>query len=290
MIVAFPAGASSDLVGRIIVQKVAEQTGQQVLADNRPGAGGNLGLQMTAKAAPDGYTIGIATASIAVSPSLYNNLGYDPVKDLAPVARLTTIPNVLLVHPSVPAKTLPQFIAIARSTPGKLNYGSGGAGTTNHLANELLKYLAKINLVHVPYKGVTQAMMAMMTGEVDEVVMPVSTALLQIRTGKVRALAVLTEKRIPTLPDVPTGIEQGVKEFIMPVWYGMFAPAATPRELIGHLNREIVRALQSPEVRERLTAMGVDPWPGTAEQLGELLKAEIARYGAVARSAGLQKQ
>ena len=290
MIVAFPAGASSDLVGRIIVQKVAEQTGQQVLADNRPGAGGNLGLQMTAKAAPDGYTIGIATASIAVSPSLYNNLGYDPVKDLAPVARLTTIPNVLLVHPSVPAKTLPQFIAIARSTPGKLNYGSGGAGTTNHLANELLKYLAKINLVHVPYKGVTQAMMAMMTGEVDEVVMPVSTALPQIRTGKVRALAVLTEQRIPTLPDVPTGIEQGVKEFTMPLWYGMFAPAATPRELIGHLNREIVRALQSPEVRERLTAMGVDPWPGSAEQLGELLKAEIARYGAVARSAGLQKQ
>ena len=290
MIVAFPAGASSDLVGRIIGQKMAEQMGQQVIADNRPGAGGNLGLAMTAKSAPDGYTIGIATASIAVSPSLYNNLGYDPLKDLAPVARLTTIPNVLLVHPSVPAKTLQQFIALARKTPGKLNYGSGGAGTTNHLANELLKYLEKINFVHVPYKGVTQAMMAMMTGEVDEVVMPVSTALPQIRSGKVRALAVLTEQRIPTLPDVPTGIEQGVKHFTMPLWYGMFAPAGTPRELVVHLNREIVRALQSADVHERLTAMGVDPWPGTPEQLGELLKSEIARYGAVARSAGLQKQ
>jgi tripartite-type tricarboxylate transporter receptor subunit TctC len=290
LIVAFPPGASSDLVGRIIVQKVGEQMGTQVIADNRPGAGGNLGLGLAAKAPPDGYTIAIATASIAVSPALYANLGYDPVKDLAPVARLTTIPNVLLVHPSVPAKTLQQFIDLARRTPGKLNYGSGGAGTTNHLANELLKYLAKINIVHVPYKGVTQAMVAMTSGEVDEVVMPVSTALPQIRSGRVRPLAVLTEKRISVLPDVPTGIEAGVKSFLMPLWYGMFAPAGTPRDIITRLNREIVKALQSSEVRDRLTAMGVDPWPGTAEELGELLRTEIGRYGAVARSAGLEKQ
>ena len=290
LIVAFPPGASSDIVGRMIGQKMAEQMGEQVIADNRPGAGGNLGLGMTAKAPPDGYTIGIATASIAVSPSLYKNLGYDPVKDLAPVARLTTIPNVLLVHPSVPAKTLQQFIGLARKTPGKLNYGSGGAGTTNHLANELLKYLEKIDIVHVPYKGVTQAMVAMTSGEVDEVVMPVSTALPQIRAGRVRALAVLTEQRIPTLPDVPTGIEAGVKNFTMPLWYGMFAPAATPRDIIARLNREIVRALQAPDVRDRLVAMGVDPWPSTAEELGVLLRSEIARYGAVARSAGLPKQ
>jgi len=290
MIVAFPAGASSDLVGRIIGQKMAEQMGQQVVADNRPGAGGNLGLGMTAKLPPDGYTIAIATASIAVSPSLYKNLGYDPVKDLAPVARLTVIPNVLLVHPSVPAKTLRQFVELARKSPGKLNYGSGGLGTTNHLANELLKYLEKIDLVHVPYKGVTQAVVAMTSGEVDEVVMPVSTALPQIRAGRVRALAVLTEKRIPSLPDVPTGIEAGVKDFTMPLWYGMFAPAGTSREHVARLNQEIVRALQSPDVRERLTAMSVEPWPGTAEELRDLLRTEIERYGAVARSAGLPKQ
>jgi len=190
----------------------------------------------------------------------------------------------------VPAKTLRQFINLARSRPGKLNFGSGGTGTTNHLANELLKYLEKIDIVHVPYKGVTQAKTAMMGGEVDEVVMPVTTALPQIRTGKVRALAVLTEQRIPALPDVPTGKEAGVDGFTMPLWYGMFAPAATPREIVSRLNRELVRALESADIRERLTALGVEPWPGTAEQLGKLLREDIERYGAVVRSAGVPKQ
>jgi tripartite-type tricarboxylate transporter receptor subunit TctC len=290
LVVPFPAGASSDIVGRMIGQKISEQMGQQVVADNRAGAGGNLGIAVAAKSAPDGYTILIATASIAVSPALYVNPGYDALKDLAPVARLTTIPNVLIVHPSVPAKTLRQFIELARTRPGKLNFGSGGAGTTNHLANELLKHLEKINIVHVPYKGVTQAMTAMMGGEVDEVVMPVTTAIPQIKAGKVRALAVLTEQRVPHLPDVPTGIEAGVKGFTMPLWYGMFAPAATPREIVSRLNREIVKALETADLREKLTALGVDPWPGTAEQLGGLLLKDTERYGTIARSAGLAKQ
>src|SRR5688572_24622437 len=286
MVVPFPAGASSDIVGRMLGEKLSEQLGQPVLADNRPGAGGNLGIGFTAKAPPDGYTIVIATASIAVSPSLYAKLGYDPIADLVPVARLTSIPNVLLVHPSVPAKTLRQFIELARKQPGKLNFGSGGAGTTNHLANELLKHLEKINIVHVPYKGVTQAMVGMMGGEVDEVVMPVSTALTHIRAGRVRPLAVLTEQRIPSLPDVPTGIESGVAGFTMPLWYGMFAPAGTPAPIVSRLGREIVKALEAPDLRERLTALGVDPWPGTAEQLGQLLREDIGRYGEIARSAG----
>ena len=290
LVVPFPPGASSDIVGRMIGEKLSEQLGEQIVPDNRPGAGGNLGIGFAAKSAPDGYTMVIATASIAVSPSLYAKLGYDPLKDLAPVARLTSIPNILLVHPSVPAKTLRQFISLARAHPGKLNFGSGGAGTTNHLANELLKHLEKINIVHVPYKDVTQAMIAMMGGEVDEVVMPVSTALVHIRSGKVRPLAVLTEQRIPALPDVPTGIEAGVAGFTMPLWYGMFAPAGTPREIVSRLSRELVKALQTPELRERLKALGVDTWPGTSEQLGELLRAEIDRYGQVARAAGLQRQ
>ena len=290
LVVPFPAGASSDIVGRMLGQKLFEQMGEQVVPDNRPGAGGNLGIGVASKAAPDGYTMVIATASIAVSPSLYVNPGYDAVKDLAPVARLTSIPNVLLVHPSVPAKTLRQFINLARASPGKLNFGSGGAGTTNHLANELLKHLEKINIVHVPYKGVTQAMVAMMGGEVDEVVMPVSTALAHVRAGKVRALAVLTEQRIAALPEVPTGIEAGVKGFTMPLWYGMFAPAATPREIVSRLSRELVKALESADLRERLTALGVDPWPGTPEQLAELLRADIERYGVIARSAGLRRE
>ncbi|HEX2825013.1 MAG TPA: tripartite tricarboxylate transporter substrate binding protein [Burkholderiales bacterium] len=290
LVVPFPAGASSDIVGRLIGEKLSEQMGQQIVPDNRAGAGGNLGIGAAAHSAPDGYTIVIATASIAVSPSLYAKLGYDPIKDLAPVARLTSIPNILLVHPSVPAKTLRQFIDLARRQKGKLNFGSGGAGTTNHLANELLKKLEKIDLVHVPYKGVTQAMVAMMGGEVDEVVMPVSTALTAIRSGKVRPLAVLTEKRIAALPDVPTGIEAGVPGFTMPLWYGMFAPAATPRELVTRLNIELVKALESPDLRKRLADLGVDPWPGTPEQLGALLRDDIQRYGEIARAAGLPKQ
>ena len=290
LVVPFPAGASSDVVGRMIGQKISEQIGQQVIADNRSGAGGNLGIAVAAKSPPDGYTILIATASIAVSPSLYTNPGYDAIKDLAPVARLTSIPNVMIIHPSVPAKTLRQFVELARSRPGKLNFGSGGTGTTNHLANELLKHLEKINLVHVPYKGVTQAMTAMMGGEVDEVVMPVTTAIPQIRAGKVRALAVLSEQRVPNLPEVPTGIEAGVKGFTMPLWYGMFAPAATPRDIVSRLTRETMRALETPDLRERLAALGVDAWPGTAEQLGEMLRVDIERYGTIARSAGLPKQ
>ncbi len=290
LVVAFPPGASSDIVGRMLGQKISEPLGQQVVADNRAGAGGNLGIAVAAKSAPDGYTIVLATSSIAVSPALYLNPGYDAVKDLAPVARLTSIPNILIVHPSVPAKTLRQFINLARASPGKLNFGSGGAGTTNHLANELLKYLEKINIVHVPYKGVTQAMTAMMGGEVDEVVMPVTTAIAQVRAGKVRALAVLSERRITTLPDVPTAKEAGVDGFVMPVWYGMFAPATTPRDIVSRLHRELVRALEAPDIRERLAALDVEPWPGTPEQLAELLRADMARFGAIVRSAGLPRQ
>lgn len=290
LVVPFPPGASSDVVGRMIGQKLSEQLGQQVVADNRPGAGGNLGIGAASKSPPDGYTIVIATASIAVSPALYARLGYDAVKDLTPVARLTSIPNILLVHPSVPAKTLRQFIDLAKSQPGKLNFGSGGAGTTNHLANELLKHLAKIDLVHVPYKGVTQAMVSMMSGEVDEVVMPVSTALTHIRSGKVRPLAVLTDERISVLPEVPTGKEAGVEGFTMPLWYGMFAPAGTPREIVARLSRELIKALEAPDLRKSLTAMSVEPWPGTAEQLGELLRTDIKRYGDIVRAAGIPKQ
>jgi len=287
MVVPFPPGASSDVVGRLLAQKMTAQLGEQVIADNRSGVGGNLGIGAASKSAPDGYTIVIATASIAVSPSLYKHLGYDPVKDLTPVARLTSIPNVMIIHPSVPAKTLRQFIDLARASPGKLNFGSGGAGTTNHLANELLKHLTKINIVHVPYKGVTVAMTAMLGGEVDEVVMPVTTALPQLRAGKVRALAVLTPQRIAALPDVPTGIEAGVKDFTMPLWYGMFAPAGTPRDIVSRLNGALVAALKAPDTSKQLTAMGVDPWPGTPEELSVMLREDIARYGTIVRSAGL---
>ena len=290
LIVPFPAGSSSDTLGRMFAEKLSEQLGEQVVPDNRAGVGGNLGNAFVAKSAPDGYTILIASASIAVSPSLYTKLGYDPIKDLAPVARLASVPNILLVHPAVPAKTLQQFINLARAHPGKLNFGSGGAGTTNHLANELLKHLAKIDIVHVQYKGASLAMVAMLSGEVDEVVLPVTTTVPHIRAGKVRPLAVLTEKRVALVPEVPTGIEAGLPGFTMPLWYGMFAPAATSPEIVSRLNREIIKALENPGTRERLAALGVEPWPGSAEQLRDLLREDIDRYGQIVRAAGLPRQ
>ena len=212
LILPFPAGAPSDMVGRAVGQKLAEQLGQNIVPDNRAGAGGNVGIAAVAKAPPDGYTILVSSPAIAFSPSLYASLPYDAAKDLAPVARLATIENVLLVHPSVPAKTLKQFVALARARPGKLNFGSGGPGTTNHLANELLKHNEKIDIVHVPYKGATVATLALAGGEVDEVIVAVAPALPLIKAGKVRPLAVLSEKRVPTLPEVPTSKEAGVDE------------------------------------------------------------------------------
>ena len=289
LVLPFPAAGPSDIVGRAVGQKLSEQLGENVVPDNRVGAGGSVGIAAVTKAPPDGYTVMVVSAAIAIIPSLYANLSYDALRDLAPVARLATIENVLLVHPSVPAKTLRQFVTLARTNPGKLNYGSGGPGTTNHLANELLKNLEKINMVHVPYKGATLATVALIGGEVDEVIVSVASAMPMIQTGKVRPLAVLSERRVTTLPGVPTAKESGVDDFLMSIWYGMFAPAGTPHEIIARLNREIMKALESPAMRERMAAAGIDPWPGTPEQMAVLLRSETARFAKIIESAGLKK-
>jgi tripartite-type tricarboxylate transporter receptor subunit TctC len=288
LIVPFPAGSPSDLVGRLLGQKLSEQLGGNVVPENRPGAGGNVGIGAAAKSPPDGYTILLATPGIAISPSLYSQLSYDADRDLAPIARLASLHNVLVVHPSVPATTLKQFISLARANPGKLNFGSGGAGTTNHLANEFLKKVENINLVHVPYKGATQAMLALIGGEVDEVIVPIPPTLPQIRADKVRPLAVLAEQRLPTLPEVPTGIEAGVENFVAPVWYGLYVPARTPRDISARLSRETVKALETRDLREQLTAAGIDPWPGTPEDLVGLVHSEVARYAGIIKSIGLR--
>ena len=290
LLLPFPVGGPSDITGRAIALKLGEQMGANFVPDNRAGAGGNLGLTLAARAAPDGYTLLVTSSSIAVSPSLYAKLDYDAVKDFVPIARLAQIPNVLLVHPGVQAKTLKEFVALARANPGKLNYGSGGAGTTNHLANELLMSLEKINLVHVPYKGASVAVFSLIGGEVDEVVVAVASALPQIRAGKVRALAVLSEQRAPTLPDVPTSKEAGIDNFVMPIWFGMFAPAATPRDILARLNREVTKAMVAPDFRERLAAAGVDPWLGSPDELANLVKSEMARYAAIIKKAGLRPE
>ena len=276
------------MVGRALGQKLSEQIGANVVPDNRAGAGGNVGIAAAAKSPPDGYTLLLSTPGIAISPSLYSKLGYDATRDFVPVARVTSIPNVMVVHPSVPAKTLKQFIALARAHPGKINFGSGGPGTTNHLANELLKSIEKIDMVHVPYKGATVGMMALIGGEVDEVILPVASAIPQVRAGRVRALAVLSERRVPSLPEVPTAKEAGVDNFVVTVWYGLFAPAGTPRAIVERLAREVIRALESPELRNQLDNMGVDPWPGTPDELESLVRSETARYATLIKSIGLR--
>ncbi len=288
LILPFPPGAPNDMVGRALGQKLSEQLGANVVPDNRPGAGGNVGLTAAAKSPPDGYSLVLSTPGIAISPSLYAKLGYDAARDFAAVARVSAIPNVMVVHPSVPAKTLREFIALARAHPGKINFGSGGPGTTNHLANELLKSMEKINMVHVPYKGATVGMMALIGGEVDQVILPVASAIPQIRAGRVRALVVLSGSRVPALPEVPTAKEAGLDNFVVTVWYGLFAPAGTPRPIVERLSREAIRALESPELSRQLDAMGVDPWPGTPEELESLVRSETARFAALIKSIGLR--
>ena len=290
MMLPFPAGAPSDLVGRFIGQKMGEQMGHNMIPDNRVGAGGNLALGLTATSPADGYTVVVSSPTVAISPSLYKKLSYNAFRDLAPVARLASIENVMVVHPSVPAKTLKQFIDLAKAKPGVLNYGSGGAGTTNHLANELLKYLEKINVVHVPYKGATLATVAAISGEVDQTIVSVASILSLIRQNRVRPLVVLSEQRVPNLPDVPTSTEAGFPEFKMSIWYAMFAPANTPREVINRLSQEAQKALDSKDLRQTLDSQSIIPWYGTPEQLADLLKSETARYATIIKSAGIQQQ
>ncbi|HEY7655328.1 MAG TPA: tripartite tricarboxylate transporter substrate binding protein [Burkholderiales bacterium] len=290
LILPFPPGSPSDMVGRTIGQKIASQMGQNVVPDNRPGAGGTLGLTVAAKSAPDGYSILVTSPTIAISPLLYTNLQFDSLRDFTPVARLATIENVMVVHPSVPAKSLKEFIALARRHPGKLNYGSGGAGTTNHLANALLQSLQKIKMTHVPYKGATLAATALVSGEVDEVILGIAPALPFIKAGRVRPLAVLSEKRVKTLPDVPTGEESGVPGFKIAIWYGMYAPAGTPREVVRRLHAEVTKALQDPELLQRMSNAGMDPWLGTPEDLDKHLRSEIQRFSRLAATAGLKPQ
>ena len=289
-ILPFPPGGPTDLLGRALAQKLTEQVGQPVVADNRPGAGGNLGLELTAKAPPDGYTLVLSSPLVSISPSLYAKLNYDPNRDLAPVSLVAYIQNVLIVHPSVPAKTLRQLIEIARRNPGKLNFGSGGVGTTSHLAPSLLLSLAKINMVHVPYKGTGQALSAMVGGEIDMLVMAVPAAAPQIHAGKVRALAVLADKRQPTLPDVPTSREAGMDHYEVPIWYGILTAAGTPRDLVNRWNGEIGKALAAPDLRERLITAGIEPRPMSPEQFSAFIKSEAVRYAQVIKDAGIKPQ
>ena len=290
MILPFPPGGPTDIVGRLVAHKLSEQIGQSVVADSRPGASGNLGLELASKSPPDGYTIVLSSPVISLSPLLYSKLNYDPHKDLAPISLVGAVRNVLVVHPSVPAKTLKELIELARRHPGKLNYGSGGIGTTTHLAPELLKSLEKLNIVHVPYKGSGLALIGLVGGQVDMLVLAAPAAVQQIQAGRVRALAVLSPARLPDLAYVPTTKELGFDNFEISVWYGMLAPAATPREIISRLNAELNKAVTAPDMKDRLATAGVEPLTGTPEQFGNFIRSEAARFAKVIKEAGIKAE
>ena len=289
LILPFPPGGPSDILGRALAQKMTEQLGQQVVNDNRPGAGGNLGLELTAKAPPDGYTVVLSSPLIALSPSLYSKLNYEQ-KDLAPVSLVALIQNVVLVHPSVPAKNLKELVQIARSSPGKLNYGSGGVGTTTHLAPELLMSMTKIKMVHVPYKGSSLALLGLISGQIDVLIMAVPAAEQQVKAGKARALAIVSEKRATPLPNVPTAKEAGFENFVVDIWYGILAPAATPPAIVSRLNGEINKALGSPDLKDRLLAAGIQPTGGTPDHFASFIRSETARYAKVIKDAGIKAE
>ncbi len=290
LILPFPPGGPSDILGRALAQKLTEQMGQQVIADNRPGAGGNLGLELTAKAPPDGYAMVLSSPLISLSPSLYSKLNYDPQKDLAPIVLAAQIQNVVLVHPSVPAKNLKELAQVARASPGKLNYGSGGVGTTTHLAPELFMSMTKTKMVHVPFKGSGLALIGLISGQVDVLIMAVPAAQEQVKAGKARALAVISDKRATPLPNVPTSKEAGFDDFVVDIWYGILGPAGLPPAIVNRLNSEINKALGASDLKERLLTAGIQPLGGTPEQFGKFIRSEAVRYAKVIQDAGIQPQ
>ncbi|MBI2510043.1 MAG: tripartite tricarboxylate transporter substrate binding protein [Betaproteobacteria bacterium] len=281
----FPPGGGTDILGRILAAKLADAMGQSVVPDNRPGAGGNVGIEYASHQAPDGYTIVICSNTLAISPSLYAKLNYKQ-SDLALITRVASIPNVLAVHPSVPAKSVKELIALARKHPGKLNFGTGGAGTSNDLAAKYFISENKLDIVIVPHKGVNQATIALLGGQVDMVVVGVATSGPHVKAGKLRALATLTPHRAPTLPDAPTMGEAGLPWFTVDTWYVMAAPAGTPREIIHRLNAEFVKILKAPDTLRQFAARGADPITSTPEETERFINAETELWARVVRASG----
>jgi len=288
-VLGFPPGGGSDILGRIVASRMQEQMGQPVVLDNRPGASGNIAAEIVAKAAPDGYTIYLAQiAAVAISPSLFPKLGYDPLRDFAPISLIATGPNVLVVHPSLPVKTVKDLIALARQQPGQMNYASVGPGSIQHLAGESFNLLAGVKTVHVPYKGSSPAGLDLMAGQVAFMFDTTPPIVAFVKSGRMRALAVTTATRSALLPDVPTVAESGLPGFDFSTWWGLMAPAAVPRQVIDRLNAELGKALQQTEVRERILGVGAEPRHTSPEEFGALIRSELARWAKVIKAAGVK--
>ena len=287
MIVPFPPGGGTDIISRVIANKLGEALKQPIIVENRPGAGGNIGIDLTAKAAPDGYTIVMGqTSNLAINATLYAKLPYDPIKDLAPVALVADAPLALVVRAESPFKTLADVLAAARAKPGELTFASPGNGTVAHLTGELMQKTAAIKLLHVPYKGSSPALTDLLGGTIDLFMASVPTSLGQIKGGKIRALAVSSAKRAPNLPDVPTIGEAGLPGFDATTWWGVLAPAGTPGTIVARLNATINAALATPEVREKIALEGGGAMGGSAEAFASVLKSDLDRWSEIVKSSG----
>lgn len=290
MISPFPPGAVVDTLCRTLALPLGELLGQPVVVENRTGAGGNIGMELVAKAPADGYTIGMGgIGTHGINPSVYAKMPFDSVRDFAPITFVASNINVLVVHPSVPAQNVQQLIAYAKSNPGKLSFGSAGTGTSQHLAGELFKQLTGVEMTHVPYKGAGPAVSDLIGGQIPLMFADISAALGHIRSEKLRALGVTTRERTPLL-DVPTVIEQGVPDFDVNAWFGLFAPARTPREIIARLYTESAKALRLPATRERLQSLGLSPAPNTPEEFARFIQGELDRWAAVVKAGNIRAE
>jgi tripartite-type tricarboxylate transporter receptor subunit TctC len=286
LIVPFTAGGTTDNIARLISQRLSESWGATVVVNNRPGSGGTIATGIAAKAAPDGHTLLVTTIGFAITPALHK-LPYDPVKDFAPITELASLPLMLVVHASLPVTNLKEFIAYVRAQPGGLDYASAGVGTSPHLAGEMFKSMAGVDLVHVPYKGNAEVSNAIIGGHVKVYFSLVPASLQYVKNGTLRALAVTTEQRLPYLPDVPTIAELGFPDYEISSWQGMFAPAGTPKEIVGKINGEVVQMLKTPEVRARMAREGADPVGSTPDQFAGRIRSELDKWARVAKAAGL---
>ena len=291
LVIPFAPGGSTSIVGRVIADKMSETLGEKVVVDNRPGAGGTVGTRAVARSAPDGYTIGLGyTGTLGIGPTLYARAGYDPRRDFAPIGLIGNAPNSLVVHPSFPAKTLGELIAYAKANPGKVNFGSAGAGTASHITGEYFGHAAGITLVHIPYKGTGPALVDLIGGHIPMAFAPIPATHANVSGGQLRALAVTSPSRTSLLPDVPTVAESGLPGFDASLYYGLVAPAGTPRPIIERLNKELRTALASDEVRKRLAQDGTEPTPGSPEDYAVFIDKNESKWSAIVRSSGAKEE
>jgi tripartite-type tricarboxylate transporter receptor subunit TctC len=289
MVVPFPPGGATDILARVVGQKLGEYMGQPVVIENRGGAGGNIGAELVAKSAPDGYTVLFSTSGvIVVNPSLYRKMPYDPVRDFAPVAMAATHGNLLLVHPSLPVRSTKELIALAKAKPGQLNYGSGGIGTSPHLAAELFKVMTGAELVHIPYKGGNPSVTGLLSGEVAGMFASIPSVLQHARSGRLRPLAITSAKRSVVVPDLPTVAEAGVPGYQVDIWLGVLVPAGTSRDVITRLNSGVIKALNAPDVKERLEPEGFEPSGMSPEEFAKHIRAELPVWARVVQAAKLR--